>query len=171
MTLALGAPSGYFGGIEGKGDPMGDKPTFDREKVVSEICARLAVGEPMTQICRSPGMPDPSSVWLWSEADPQIAQAITRARAAGFDAIAEDTLAIAEGRNPVKVEGDVPAQRDKLRIHTRMQLLAKWDPKRYGDNVQVRHANAEGDGDASVTVKSALLDGLQSAMAKGKKPK
>ena len=40
------------------------------------------------------------------------------------DVMVWDTLAIAEGRNPVKVEGDVPAQRDKLRIHTRMQLLA-----------------------------------------------
>lgn len=147
---------------------MGRKPTFNREELVPQICARLATGEPMTQICRSPGMPDPTSVWLWSEADPEIAKAIARARQAGYDAIAEDALAIAEGRNPVKVEGDVPAQRDKLRIHTRMQLLAKWDPKRYGDNVQLRHANAQGDGDASVTVKGALLDGLQTAIAKAK---
>ena len=98
----------------------------------------------------------------------------------GFDAIAMHALAIADdssndymkdpntGRRVLDSEH---VQRSKLRIHTRMQLLAKWDPKRYGDNVQVRHANAEGDGDASVTVKSALLDGLQSAMAKGKKAK
>lgn len=150
---------------------MNDTVKHDRAETVAAICARLATGEPMTQICRDSGMPDPATVWRWTEDDKALAQSIARARAAGFDAIAEDTLAIAEGRNPVKVEGDVPAQRDKLRIHTRMQLLAKWDPKRYGDNVQVRHANAEGDGDASVTVKSALLDGLQSAMAKGKKAK
>jgi len=147
---------------------MNEAAKHDRVATVAAICKRLATGEPMTQICRDSGMPDPATVWRWTEEDKDLAQAITRARAAGFDAIAEDTLAIAEGRNPVKVEGDVPAQRDKLRIHTRMQLLAKWDPKRYGDNVQVRHANAEGDGDASVTVKSALLDGLQAAVAKGK---
>jgi hypothetical protein len=27
----------------------------------------------------------------------------------------------------------------KLRIYTRLQLLAKWNPKRYGDRVEVEH--------------------------------
>jgi hypothetical protein len=146
-------------------------PEYNRAEVVAAICKRLATGEPLAQICRDDGFPDPSSVWAWCEADKSLAQDIARARLDGFDQIAQDALLISEGLKPVHIEGDSPSQRDKLRIHTRMQLLAKWDPKRYGDNVQVRHANAEGDGDASVTVKSALLDGLQSAMAKGKKPK
>ena len=159
---------------------MAGKPQLDRATLVPAICARLSKGEPLAQICRDDGMPDPSTVWDWCEADKSIAQQITRARNDGFDAIAMHALAIADdssndymkdpntGRRVLDSEH---VQRSKLRIHTRMQLLAKWDPKRYGDNVQVRHANAEGDGDASVTVKSALLDGLQSAMAKGKKPK
>jgi hypothetical protein len=159
---------------------MAGKPQLDRTKLVPLICERLSKGEPLAQICRDAGMPDPSTVWDWCEADKSIAQQITRARNNGYDQIALDALAIADDassdymKDPAsgrKVLNSEHVQRSKLRIHTRMQLLAKWDPKRYGDNVQLRHANAEGDGDASVTVKSALLDGLQSAMAKGKKPK
>jgi hypothetical protein len=143
------------------------------DTVADEILTRVGKGEPLAQICRDSHMPSEQSVHDW-KADPErkaFSLAFARARERGFDAIAAETLEIAEGKRPLNIEGDSPSQRDKLRIHTRMQLLAKWDPKRYGDNVQVRHANAEGDGDASVTVKSALLDGLQSAMAKGKKPK
>lgn len=138
------------------------------QAIEDEILARITKGEPLAQICRDGHMPSEQTVHGWKHDRKAFGLAFARARLDGFDAIAEETLAIAEGKMPVKVEGDVPAQRDKLRIHTRMQLLAKWDPKRYGDNVQVRHANAEGDGDASVTVKSALLDGLQAAVAKGK---
>ena len=151
---------------------MAGKPQIkNREEIVERIIKRLSKGEPLAQICRDDGFPNPSTVWDWQQDDKSIAQRFAKARQDGFDAIAAETLEIAEGKRPLNIEGDSPSQRDKLRIHTRMQLLAKWDPKRYGDNVQVRHANAEGDGDASVTVKSALLDGLQSAMAKGKKPK
>lgn len=156
---------------------MGRKPTFNRDEIVPAICERLSKGEPLAQICREAGMPDASTVWDWTVEDKAIAQQITRARNDGFDAIAIHALQIADDASsdykldPAtgrKVLDSEHVQRSKLRIHTRMQLLAKWDPKRYGDNVQVRHANAEGDGDASVTVKSALLDGLQAAVAKGK---
>lgn len=34
------------------------------------------------------------------------------------------------------------ASRDKARAWVRLQLLAKWDPKRYGERLQ--HADADG---------------------------
>src|SRR5690606_9448739 len=80
----------------------------------------------MTVICRHGGMPDPATVWRWAKADPEVSQAIAHARTLGFDAIAEETLAIADDK-----DGDV--QRDRLRVETRLKLLAKWDPKRYGE--------------------------------------
>jgi hypothetical protein len=48
-----------------------------------------------------------------------------------------DALDIADDKS-----GDVA--RDKLRVETRLKLLAKWNPKKYGDNMQLRHADAEG---------------------------
>ena len=34
--------------------------------------------------------------------------------------------------------------RSKLRVETRLKLLAKWDPKRYGDKITAEHTGADG---------------------------
>ena len=107
------------------------------EETVEIICEQLALGTPLTAVCRAPGLPDPTTVWRWAEADPQTAQSIARAREIGHDAIAEDALTIADDKT-----GD--PTRDKLRVDTRLKLLAKWNPKKYGESTQLRHADADG---------------------------
>ena len=43
--------------------------------------------------------------------------------------------------------------RSKLRVETRLKLLAKWDPKRYGDKITQEHVGADGGGiDMNVTL-------------------
>lgn len=113
---------------------MGRPSTYTPE-IVQAICERLSNGEPLAAICREEGMPGASTVYDWMEAHPDVAVAIARARVKGFDAIAEETLAIADGP---KSCDDV--QRDKLRVETRLKLLAKWDPKRYGDRIDLNHS-------------------------------
>lgn len=115
----------------------------DRAAIVAEVCERLSKGEPLAVICRDGHLPDPSSIWDWSQEDESLAQAIARARVLGFDAIADECLAIAdmpaatsEGGTRIDA-GDVSHR--KLRIDTRLKLLAKWDPKRYGDRMEVEH--------------------------------
>ncbi|MNL64497.1 hypothetical protein D3C87_1887180 [compost metagenome] len=78
------------------------------------------------------------------------------ARQLGYDAIAEETLEIADdGRNDwmQKVEEDEApgwklngehVQRSKLRIDTRLKLLAKWHPKKYGEKVTQELTGANG---------------------------
>lgn len=111
-----------------KGKP-GRKSTFD-EAIVSEICQRLSLGEPLAQICRDDHMPSRDAVYDWEKAHPEIAPRIARARESGEEYMAEQCLEIADGQ-----EEDV--QRSKLRIWTRLQLLAKWNPRKYGEKVQV----------------------------------
>lgn len=128
--------------LEYPDDPPRDNGKFavvysQRDEIVAEICLQLAQGTPLTVICRQPGFPDPSTVWLWGEADPQVAHDIARARLVGHDAIADELLEIADDKS-----GD--PTRDKLRVETRLKLLAKWNPKKYGDSTQVRHADADG---------------------------
>lgn len=78
-----------------------------------------------------------------------VSLAIARAREDGFDAIAVEALKIAdecrigekvktdsEGKVVEKQTGDM-VERARLQIDTRLKLLAKWDPKRYGDKVDV----------------------------------
>lgn len=109
------------------------RPSKVTPALMDEICDRLSKGEPMAQICRDDHMPDRATVWRWAEADDAFSQRIAHAREAGFDAIADDCLRIADDE-----EGD--PQRDKLRVDTRLKLLAKWSPKKYGDKVDVAHS-------------------------------
>jgi hypothetical protein len=104
----------------------------DRAKVVDAICERLAQGEGLTVICRDADMPNFSQVYRWRKADATLGVKLDEARAVGFDILAEGCIDIADDKK------DDPASR-KVRVWTRLQLLAKWDPKRYGERVQ--HAN------------------------------
>lgn len=60
------------------------------------------------------------------EAQPEVSRVIARARELGFDAIAVDGLNIVDNLD------EDPASR-RVRSDYRLKLLAKWDPKRYGD--------------------------------------
>lgn len=95
-------------------------------------------------------MPAWRTVYDWIDADADFSAGIARARLLGYDVIAQDCLTIADdGRNDFMAaraaDGDEAAlkydadhvQRSKLRIETRLKLLAKWDPKRYGERQQV----------------------------------
>lgn len=119
------------------------------EDQFSEICARISEGEPLLQICRDPGMPSKSVVYRYLEANPEAEGRFARARRDGFDAIAEGILDIADdSRNDyvkkLSKDGDTyevfdseHVQRSKLRIEARLKLLAKWDPKRYGEKLAI----------------------------------
>ena len=122
------------------------------------ICERLANGEPLLQICRTPGFPSKSVVYRAIDEkenayDEAFAGCFARARSEGFDAIAEGTIEIAdESRNDwmdgadqedpgvkaYKFNGE-HVQRSKLRIETRLKLLAKWSPK-YAEKLDLRHS-------------------------------
>lgn len=111
--------------------PQG-RPSKFTPQIAAEIVQRLSSGEPMAEICRSHHMPDVSTVWDWTQKDESFSQSIARARISGFDMIAADCLRIADGNDGV--EGDASMRR--VRVETRLKLLAKWDPKRYGDRIE-----------------------------------
>lgn len=115
------------------------RPSKYTQAVLESIVERLSGGEPMAQICRDDGMPAYRTVKDWIDGKPEVSAAIARARDEGFDAIA------ARLRETARGQGDSTAdvQRDKLIIDTDLKLLAKWDPKRYGDKVQ--HADSDGN--------------------------
>lgn len=127
------------------------RPSDFTQAIADEICERLSKGEPLAQICRDDHMPTDRTVRNWQAADTAFSSAIACARETGFDAIAVECLEIADDKsgdvkvvgseeNPVEVCNTEFVQRAKLRIDTRLKLLAKWDPKRYGDRVAVDHA-------------------------------
>lgn len=108
------------------------RPTkYDPSKLVPEICERLANKETLADICRDSHMPSHDTVTNWRHEDEAINRAIVRAREAGYERLAAECVEIAD--NPEKEDRDV--QRDRLRVDTRLKLLAKWFPTKYGDKI------------------------------------
>ena len=126
-------------------------------EIEDEICRRISEGEPLRAICRDEHMPSWRTIYDWIEKDEAFAAHIAHARDLGFDAIAESTLDIADdGRNdwverldkdqvPIgyQLNGD-HVQRSKLRVETRLKLLAKWCPKKYGERTAMELTGANG---------------------------
>lgn len=123
---------------------------YEPADFIDEICTRLSSGETLRSICRSEGFPSWDVVYGWAAGDDDLAQRIARAREIGFDAIAMQALEIAdtpcEGQSVTEDEKGVRVTREdmlghrRLQVDTRLKLLAKWCPKRYGDKVQVAGA-------------------------------
>jgi hypothetical protein len=112
-----------------------------RAEAIETVIAGLRKGTPLTVLCSAEGMPGYTTIWEWQQADATLSEAIGRAREEGFDQIALDALAIADetvndthkGKDGQDIPNSEWITRSRLRVDTRLKLLAKWDPKRYGD--------------------------------------
>lgn len=124
--------------------------TLRTPEIVDDVIARISKGETLAAICRTPGYPATRTFYDWVEVDEELSARFARARKVGFDAIADETIAIADTPPAyTQTEGGMridaaDIQHRKLQIETRLKLLAKWDPKRYGDKVQVDGPGAGG---------------------------
>ena len=128
----------------------GGRPTKYTPEIARVICEQLSDGIPLRQICReNAGFPAWRTVYDWMWRDAELSTAIARARDIGYDALAEECLFIAdnlhigtkkvfssgakEGEDSMTVtEEDLLGHR-KLQIETRLKLLAKFNPKKYGE--------------------------------------
>lgn len=116
-------------------------PVRYSEALADEIIERMSRGEALRQICRSPGMPDPSAVVLWADKDAVFAQRYARAREAIADRYAEELVELADSVRRGATSEEVNAAR--LAVDTRKWVASKLMPRRYGDRVTV-----EGNPDA-----------------------
>lgn len=142
--------------------PSGRLTTYN-EDTAFEIIERLAGGEPLAQICRDPDMPQLRTVYNWQEAQPDFKARFARAREDGFESIAVDAMRIIDAE-PERVISEGSSRMDsaavawaKNRAELRLKLLAKWDPRRYGDKLALTGGN---ENDAPIAVR---LDGLSPA--------
>jgi terminase small subunit-like protein len=138
--------------------------TDDQKTAMQDaILEWVSIGQTVRSFCRLPDMPHWTTVHKWANADPEFKTRLLAAKDLGYEAIAEECLEIAdtteEGVTTTEdedgkktVTGDMFAHR-KLRIETRLKLLAKWDPRRYGDKQQVEHTG-------TVTLEALVLKSL-----------
>lgn len=159
------------------GKKLGRPSTYDPQ-VAESICERIAEGEPLRQICRDTGIPW-RTVYHWLADNPDFSARFARARDIGHDAIAEECLEIADDGTFDAIEGEDGSmrtnseviQRSKLRVETRLKLLAKWSPKKYGDKLDLNHSGDIGfktmsDDDLDRAIADALSKaGIAAAVA------
>jgi hypothetical protein len=130
--------------------PRGRQTTYTQE-VAEQICERIANGEPLRQICRDEGMPAWRTAYDWQTAHPEFAARIAHARELGEEAIAQECMMIADtpkigtkttskATGMETVEADMIEHR-RLQIDTRLKLLAKWNPRKWGDKLALGGAS------------------------------
>lgn len=125
------------------------RPSKYSEEIARSICEQLSEGIPLREICRQEGMPAWRTVYDWMWKNEALSTAIAHARDIGYDKMAEECLYIAdnlhigqkkvyssgaeEGEDSMTVTEEDMLGHRKLQIETRLKLLAKFNPKRYGD--------------------------------------
>lgn len=113
--------------------PKNNDPKTTPLRVQEEILRRLAEGETLLAICKSPHMPARQNILRWRHTDPEFRERYELARIQGMEALADQTIEIADS-----LTGDV--QRDRLRVQVRETLMARVAPQLYGNRVAVTGA-------------------------------
>jgi hypothetical protein len=142
------------------GAPKGSGSKYT-EEIADQICDLVSNGVNLRKVCRMEGMPAWRTVYDWVVARPDFAARLARAREMGYDALAEEALEISN--TPVLGQKQVMSDKStyttvedmlghrKLQIETRLKLLACWDPKKYGNKVQLG-----GDADNPVRIEAEV---------------
>lgn len=96
-------------------------------------------------------MPAVRTVSDWKDTQEGFSANFARARLDGFDTLAAQCLDIADDEQhdwlmtqKGTITNDVAIGRARLQVDTRLKLLAKWDPKRYGDKTSMELTGADG---------------------------
>lgn len=140
---------------------MARPKTPNRAQIQDAIIERMIEGESLRSICRDPDMPSASTIFRWLDEEGDEAKAFreqyARATHARADALFDDILEIADdSRNDyvekLRADGQTDVafdnehvQRSRLRVDARKWAASKLNPRKYGDDMRLRHANAEGE--------------------------
>jgi hypothetical protein len=131
-----------------------DNPHYpNKETIKDQIVEWVSNGKTLRDFCRQEQMPAFRTVYDWLAEDKEFDARFVRARDAGHDVIAEEALQIADtlhmGETRTQSSGatgnadtttikteDLLGHR-KLQIETRLKLLAKWNPRKYGEKTTI----------------------------------
>ena len=139
-------------------------PAKKTPKLTEEVLSRIALGETLASLGRELDF-HPQSWADWMRADEVLAIAYAHARDVGADALAEQALALID-TTPERVDGKIDpgfVQWKRAQVETRLKLLAKWNPKKYGD--KQTHEIGNKDGEALKTEHKAEVDKVALTLA------
>ncbi|HGG2173365.1 TPA: DNA-binding protein [Escherichia coli] len=108
------------------------RPHGYTEEKALEICELVADGQSINKISKLPGMPNRSTILKWFRDVPEFSTMYARAKDIGFEVLADEILDIADNEDNVDKD---KCRRSQLMIDTRKWLLAKLQPRKYGERV------------------------------------
>jgi len=128
---------------------------FKPEDYLPEIHAWIESGKTLRSYCRQDGKPSYGTVYDWLEEDAAQNSRFAHARDIGEAQLFQECLEIADNTQPGNIVTEKPdgtvevktadmIEHRKLRIETRLKLLAKWNPKKYGDFVRNEISGPDG---------------------------
>lgn len=107
---------------------------WSRSLLLAElICDEIGEGRPLTEVCLGLGI-QRDFVYRWRVADPRFAEMFAAARTAGFDAIADEILQIAD-------DPKLDPKARRVMTDVRLRLLAKWASGSYADKLEINATN------------------------------
>lgn len=138
-------------------------PSLFTEELVEDLLASLQECPLITRLCRAERFPhvstvydwmdDPNKTLHWREDAPTFAEAFARARARGFDSMAEETIDIADDTRHDTTEITLKSgetieapnrewiMRTKVRVDARHWLLSRAQPRKFSE----KHISAATD--------------------------
>lgn len=126
---------------------MGRPPEPVPQDKADEIIDWISQGKTLREWCRIEGNPSFRAVYDWCDKDEEFASRFARARDVGHDMIAEECMEIIDTEAEMAEswsENGGSKHRDSAhvtwlrnRAEQRLKLLAKWNPRKYGDKIDV----------------------------------
>ena len=135
---------------QGNSPALIGRPPYAPE-IADTVIERLAGGETLVAICRDQDMPSTTTVYRWRDENSVFRDRFTQARHDQMDVWGDECVAIADdgttdyitkvGRNGVEYEAvdQEHIQRSRLRVDTRLRLMAVIAPHAYGPKVEHDH--------------------------------
>lgn len=126
----------------------------EREKLFKKVIKELQSGRSLRQILSDDGMPSRTALYDWLDRDKKYQERFARAMEMGDEVLEEQKLEIANTRlvetvNEKGFNGDAAfqkvttrdnVQRSKLMIETIDKVLARRNPRKYGNKLDVTSA-------------------------------
>lgn len=141
----------------------------EKAEYVRKVLSLVEEGKSLRKACEEIGIPR-TTFEVWEKADEKIAVQYAHAREKRADHIFEEMLQIADTPKIGTIEtakewGTEVQTKDmvdhrKLQIETRKWMLGKMAPKRFGDRLDLTHANPDG---SALTVKILRLGDAEKA--------
>jgi len=122
------------------GRPPGGTLYPNKEEIKDQLVSWLAEGKTLRDFCRQDEMPSFRAIYKWLQEDKDFDARFAHARVIGHDVIADECASLVD-TEPLAVFDEAGNKRydpgsiawRKMQIETRLKLLAKWSPKKYGD--------------------------------------